>query len=154
MPGSFATSRLQSQTAADVKVVALLALEVATGLTMDQLGGETEALLGSTFLEAPHRRTRELFVVKLTEDLQIPDELHQLDVGSKPIWEYKDQFIPEMHYSKGKAGSGRGLIGLQSVIGRAKSRFERSHGMGITSITSDRSAEGDNDDVQWDDIGF
>ena len=60
----------------DVKVVALLALEVATGLTMDQLGGETEALLGSTFLEAPHRRTRELFVVKLTEDLQIPDELH------------------------------------------------------------------------------
>ena len=62
------------------------ALETFTGLTMEQLGGEEQALIGSTFLEAPGRPTRELFVEKLTAKLQIPDEMYLLDVGANPIW--------------------------------------------------------------------
>ena len=90
-----------------VKAAALQAPETFTGLTMDQLGGEQEALIGSTFLEAPGRPTRELFVVKLTAELQIPDESYLLDVGANPIWVYKDQLIQKLHYAKGKAGSRR-----------------------------------------------
>ena len=108
------------------KVAAMQALETFIGLTMDQLGGEEEALIGSTFLEAPGRPTRELFVVKLTAELQIPDESYLLDVGANPIWVYKDQLIQELHYAKGKVVSRRGLIGLQGLIGRVKSLYERS----------------------------
>ena len=121
---------------------------------MEQLGGEQEALIGSTFLEAPGRPTRELFVVKLTAELQIPDESYLLDVGANPIWVYKDQLIQTLHYAKGKAGSRRGLIGLQSLIGRVKSQFEWSQGVFVTStMPADKSADGETDDVEWDDIG-
>ena len=119
---------------------------------MDQLGGEDQALIGSTFLEAPRRPTRELFVVKLTAELQIPDEMYLLDVGANPIWVYKDQLIQELHYAKGKSGSRRGLIGLQGLIGRAKSQFERSQGV-TSTMPADKSADGKTDAVEWDDIG-
>ena len=50
---------------------------------------------------------------------------------------------------KGKVGSRRGL---QVLIGRAKSQFERSQGV-TSTMPVDKSADGETDDVQWDDIG-